>query len=245
MNRRGGIRTAAAISAIVCGVALCGTVLAGPPGGGRPADAGKAPWSDVIRDADGNVLKATGRGEGRVPLSIAVSRDRLDGRPGTTTTYVRGNDTLLIERVYDPERGMSLAFRTIRETWQVSLSLDPLTGEGQARYELDGRSFALWVGANGQVAGGDLEGLREVLFSRSPIAELMRHYLRDRAALGSGVPAAAETAIIFSWVDQEPCRDECSLGCELQCAYECNLTPFHCQICKTACAAGCAIGCSL
>jgi len=234
---------AAAISAIVFGSTLCGTVLAGTSNGARPGETSRGRWNSIVRDSDGSVLRATGHGEGNVPISLAVSRDRLDGRPGTTTTYVRGNDTLQVERVYDPARGMSLDFRTSRESWRLSISLDPSTGEGQALYELDGRRFALWVNESGQVLGGDLEGLREVLFSGSPIAELMRHYEQDRRSLGRDVPSSAELAIVFDWRDQEPCRDECSMGCTLQCAYECTQGPITCQVCLTSCGIGCAIGC--
>jgi len=243
MKRLSGFASGPAIAMVVFAVAFCGTVIAGPAAGGHPADAAKGPWTSVVRDTDGTVLKATGLGEGRVPVSISVTSHRLDGRPGSATTYVRGGETLQVERVFDPEHGMSLSFKTNRETWQLSIALDPFTGEGQALYTLGPKSFALWVNENGQVLGGDLDGLREVLFSRSPIANLMRHYVKDRKSLGNDVPISGELAIVFNWRDQERCRDECSMGCTLQCAYECTGGPIVCQICMTACGLGCAIGC--
>jgi hypothetical protein len=232
--------TMSVIAVIAWGIALGGAPSAKQELSSHAAELASSPWTRVVYDDDGTVLKATGHGERRVPIGLSVSRERLDNRPGTTTTYVRGKETLRIERIYDPGRSLNVSFRTDLEQWSLSVLRDAVTGEALALYTLtDGVAYSLWVDEGGHVLSGDVESLRQALTAPSAIGRLLRHYVRDREPLRGHLPTSGEESWrVLPLVD---CKDVCALGCPRQCAWECAIGV--CDICMISCAIGCAIGC--
>jgi len=202
------------------------------------------PWTAVLQSADGQLESARGYSREGFPLELTAETRRDGAWLFHTLIYTRGNESLRIARVYDPMRGLTVTYQTDTERWTLALLPDSTTDELLALYTLDnGRIYSLWLDARGQIASGDLEGLRRALRVPSRLAGLIQHYVGDRQALVGSVPVTGDEAMMF--LPQKDCVDVCSMGCGEQCAFECYLTGYPgCRVCEVSCALGCLIGCS-
>lgn len=229
------------VSMLAVGVVAV-TVAAAAPRGGWITVPGR-PWTDILYGPDGTLESARGYAPNGIPLSLNLESDRVGDSLRTTVKYLRGKQSLRIDRSLDPRRGLIMSYRTEMESWTLSILPDETTGEALALYTLTGgRTFSFWIDAQGQVVNGDLEKLRKALKAPSVIGRLLRQYSRDRDRLGTLVPTVGEAA--FFAMPQKTCEDSCAEGCSGQCAWECNFWGyFGCRICRISCALGCSIGC--
>ena len=202
------------------------------------------PWTAVLYMADGQLESARGYSREGFPLELTAETRHDGARLLHTLIYTRGSESLRIDRVYDPMRGLTVTYQTDTERWTLALLPDSATGELLALYTLDnGRIYSLWLDARGQIASGDPEGLRRALRVPSRLAGLIQHYVSDRQALVGSVPVSGDEAMMF--LPLKGCADTCSMGCGEQCALECYLLGVvGCRVCQASCALGCLIGCS-
>jgi hypothetical protein len=236
------MRTNGLVATILAAGLLTASAVQARPRAGWIAVPGD-PWSHVLYGPDGTLEAARGRGSHGVPLSLEIESSDAAGSLRATLRYVRGRQSLRIDRTLDPLRGFTVSFRTDMESWTLSILPDEASGGALALYTLTGgRTFSFWVDAAGNVTDGDLEALRRTLDAPSVIRGLLRHYSRDRQALAGLVPSVGESAVLA--LPQKSCEDACAEGCSGQCAWECVFWGLiGCRICNISCALGCAIGC--
>ena len=222
---------------------LVGVVL---PGGAVIAAERKTsqenPWDQVIYGSEGEVLAAHGRDSAGQRLVLTVATVEIGSRLIATTTYVRGKDTLRIERTYDPILGLEVTYSSGAERLLLTVRPETESGERSAVYTFpDGRVFPVVVDAEGNILQGNVRALREIVDAPGRIQALYRQYRKDADRLGGSVPEAGKA---FMWrVPDAWCLDECATGCADQCRWEC-LSVLACGICKDACMLGCYIGCA-
>ncbi|MBI3447755.1 MAG: hypothetical protein HY049_02355 [Acidobacteria bacterium] len=211
-----------------------GVVVTAIAGGINPAgviDGG--PWSRIVYDAAGNVVSAAGRTSQRTPMALTVATSEEPGLVVATTTFVRGEETLRMERVYDEARGLEVTYSAGAESAKLFIKRDADTGETSAVVVLaDGEVRAATLGERGNRLSGDARGVREAFLERSHLFQLVREFERNASMLGGPVPEA-------------PCLDGRANGRKNQCAWECALSGVSCGICKSSCAAGCSPGMAL
>ncbi len=202
---------------------------------------GRSPWSQVLYDADGRLLSASGMEKPGVPLELSTEAGMLGSRFVMRTHYRRGEDELRIEKIYEGSYKMDVIYTAGEERLVASLTLDDVVGETLVVYRLpNGRVFPLRVSEDGELLSGDLHGLRRALKGRMQIARLMRSLVENGQALESALPSSAARLIMLEIYCEHACAD----GCAQQCSTECSLFgPAGCQLCQTACRVGCAIGC--
>jgi len=201
------------------------------------------PWSHVLSSEDGSVRAAFGSAGRGVPLFLTVATTVQEKRIVATTTYVRGKQTLRIERVYDQARGLDVTYSTRSEMVRLLVRQDPSSSETVVEYVFpDGDVRSVWLSPDRKTVSGDIESIQNDLLARCHFIPLLREFSRHRAALRGPISVAGDRYMMR--VPSQPCLDECSYDCRYQCAFECAIGPFSCGICNFACAAGCAIGCS-
>jgi len=229
---------------IVFELMAMGIAIAGLAGGANSAgiiDGG--PWTRVVYDAHGNVLSAAGRMTDRTPLALTVMTSEEPGRVVATTTFIRGAETLRMERIYDEASGLEVTYSSGAESAKLFMKRDAGTRETSAAVVLaDGEVRAVTLDDRGNGLSGDARAVRGAFLARSHLFQLVREFERNASRLGGPVPEAGS---VFMWkVPDAPSLDDCAQGCKARCAWECTLPGVACPICKSSCAAGCRIGCA-
>src|SRR6267378_4213818 len=80
--------------------ALVAVVVALSAGFNSTAGVDLTPWTQVITSDDGRVVAAAGAAAPGVPLMLTVATTQDQNRVSSMTTYVRGRETLRMERNY-------------------------------------------------------------------------------------------------------------------------------------------------
>jgi hypothetical protein len=227
------------VVALVVVLIAVSTEFASPPGDSR------SPWKEIAYDAEGRVMAARGYDAPEVPLALTVTSQKVGDRLIATTTFVRGKETLKMERIYDGTGDLDVTYSTGTEKVRLLVRRDPASEETEALVMLpDGEVRSIVVDASRGIVSGDPRGWHEAILAKTHMVPLVREFDRHAASLGGPVPMAGT---ILMWkVPDGGCLDSCSEGCKHQCAWECTATILiiPCASCQTACMAGCFIGCA-
>jgi len=203
------------------------------------------PWTQVVLGDDGRVVAAAGAASPGVPLILTVSATQDQYRVTSTTTYVRGKESLRMERSYDAGGGLDVTYSTKAESVRLLVRHEEDTGETTAVVILpDGEVRSVTADSRGHVVAGDPRGWHQAILSRSHVVPLLREFEKHAGSLGGPVP---ESGNPLMWkIPDGDCLDTCAEGCKHQCAWECSvpLLIIPCTSCQAACGAGCFIGCA-
>jgi hypothetical protein len=202
------------------------------------------PWNRIVTGNDGRVVAAAGAVSPGVPIVLTVSTSRDEYRTTSTTTYVRGNETLRMERSYDIDGGLDVSYSAKSESVRLLVRREPDTGETTAVVVLpDGEVRSLTADSGGHIVAGDPHGWHQAILAKSHVVPLLREFDKHAASLGGPVPESGNK--LMYRIPDSGCLDACASGCKYQCAFEClSPVPGPCEICNSACALGCFIGCA-
>jgi hypothetical protein len=138
-------------------------------------------WHEVMAESRGYGLLA--RGSTADGTSVLLTSVMVPGR-GHTAAYVRGDQGLVVRCHAHPGPEQRVSFRAQRDVLEIRMhrpadeDLDHLMVTFPDR-----RQLTLTRNRSGIVVHGEPDALDRSMRARGPLLDLVRHYVRDRAAL--------------------------------------------------------------